>query len=209
MMDGMVSVIPAILVVGSVDAIEHAAEMAFRVAGIDKRMLRPVAHRHDEPRIDHGHNKNHQCRLEIHEGHPDAKQDKSGFAGTHPEIEFFPVALEKILQRFQHAASQEPQQVLQEIQKAVTPIAQGAAPVIFLVVFHMVHRDVVREVRLRRMAEERANQPGDIRVYPVVFLPEYPPVANAMEHEPEPSFEIGLGYIHIWNIDQPPYRALE
>ena len=72
----MVPVIPAILVIHIVDAVEYTAEVSFRIALINKTMLCPVAHHHDKTRIDHRNDKDHEGSLEIDKTHGHAKQVK-------------------------------------------------------------------------------------------------------------------------------------
>ena len=62
---GMISVVPAILVVYVVDTIECAAEMAGRIILIDKAVLCPVAHHHDKACIEHRNDEDHQGCLEV------------------------------------------------------------------------------------------------------------------------------------------------
>ena len=75
-MDGMVSVVPAILIVDIVDAIENAAEMAFGIISVNKGVLGPVAHHHDKSRIDDRNNKDHQRRFKIDKRQTDADEIK-------------------------------------------------------------------------------------------------------------------------------------
>ena len=75
-MNRMVSIVPAILVVDVVDAVERTAEVPFRITLIHKAMLCPVAHHHDKPRIDHRDDKDHQGGLEIDKTHRYTKRIK-------------------------------------------------------------------------------------------------------------------------------------
>ena len=52
-MDRMISVIPAILVVYIVDTIEYTAEVAIRITLVNETVLRPVAHHHNKPAVNH------------------------------------------------------------------------------------------------------------------------------------------------------------
>lgn len=74
--DSMVSIVPAILIVNIVDAVEGAAEVPLRITLIHKAMLCPVAHHHDKPRIDHRDDKDHQGGLEIDKTHRYTKRIK-------------------------------------------------------------------------------------------------------------------------------------
>src|SRR5688572_3842262 len=96
MVNGVISIVPAVLVVHIVDAIVHAAEMTFRITFINKRMLRPVAHHHDQSCIDDRHNKNHQGSFEIYKAKRDTYQVKREFTKGQSCIEFFPLALKEV-----------------------------------------------------------------------------------------------------------------
>jgi hypothetical protein len=67
--DSMVSIVPAILIVNIVDAVEGTTEVPFRITLIHKAMLCPVAHHHDKPCIDHRDDKDHQGGFEIDKTH--------------------------------------------------------------------------------------------------------------------------------------------
>ena len=71
--DGMVSIVPAILVVYIIDTIEYTAEMTFRIILVNERMLCPVAHHHDKTCIDHWNDKDHHGGLEVDKAHQHAK----------------------------------------------------------------------------------------------------------------------------------------
>ena len=94
--DSMVSIVPAILIVNIVDAVEGAAEVPLRITLIHKAMLCPVAHHHDKTGIEHGNDKNHERRLEIDEAHQYAKQNKREFTDCKPGVNFLLLAVEEI-----------------------------------------------------------------------------------------------------------------
>lgn len=85
-MNGMISIIPTVLVVDVVNAIEDTAEMSIRITSVNEGMLRPIAHHHNKTSIDHRHDEDHQRRLEIYKTHDQAKEIKCKFSKTKPKV---------------------------------------------------------------------------------------------------------------------------
>src|SRR5688572_125491 len=108
MVNGMVTVIPAILIIHIIDAIVHTAEVPFRIALIDKRMLCPVAHHHDKPGIDDRNNKNHHRGFKIYKAHGNTKHIKGKFAKRETQVKLFPFPSEEVQESVDDADQQEP-----------------------------------------------------------------------------------------------------
>ena len=63
-------------------------------------------------------------------------------------------------------AKEEPKEVAQKISQAVAPVWQRRAEVVFQVVLGVMHPDVMRKIRLRRLPEERTEHPRDVLIHP-------------------------------------------
>ena len=93
--------------------------------------------------------------------------------------------------------------------EAVTLVGHGGARVFFQVVLHMVHAHVMAEVTLGGMTEERADQPGNVPMYPLSGLLKTFAMAEAVKHKPEPSLEIELREVEVGYGDHPPPEACQ
>ena len=78
--NGMIAIVPAILIVHIIDAVEHTAEVSVGVALVDEGMLGPVAHHHNEPCIEHGYDEDHEGCFEVDKTHGDAEEIKHPFS---------------------------------------------------------------------------------------------------------------------------------
>ncbi len=103
MVNGVISVIPAIAIVYIVDTVVDAAEMSGGIGLVNKWMLGPVAHHHDKPGVKHGYNKNHQRRLKIDKAHDEAEGTKGKLSDAEAHVYFFALALEEVHECFRNA----------------------------------------------------------------------------------------------------------
>jgi hypothetical protein len=208
-MDSMVPIVPAILIVDIVDAVEGTTEVSFRIILIDKAMLCPVAHHHDKPCIEHRDDKDHECRLEIDETHQHTKHDEGKFAQGKAHVNLLLLSVKKIHERIYDSHQYKPKQVFHEIGRTVPPIFQRATRIILLVVFDMVHDDVMRKIGLRSISKKRCYNPCRILVQPHISLLEHRAMAHTMKHEAKATLKVGLGDVRIGDEGQPPINALQ
>src|SRR5690606_40801956 len=92
-MHGMITIIPASVVIDSIDAIDGTGEIILRIFLVDEGMLRPVSkHHHDSCK----HKRNDEypkCCLQIHETHSYAKKVKRHLAISESHIKFLALAI--------------------------------------------------------------------------------------------------------------------
>src|SRR5690606_6989320 len=112
-MDRVISVIPAVLVVHVIDAVIDTAEVAIRIALVNKRMLRPVAQHHDKASVDHRHHEDHHGRLEVHKAHADAKQYPGEFTGRELHIDLLSLAVKQVKEGIDKTHGQETTEIFQ------------------------------------------------------------------------------------------------
>lgn len=204
----MISIIPTILIVYIINAVKNTTEMTFRIVLINEAMLRPIAHHHNESRINHRNNKDHQCRLKVDKTHSNTKQDKRSFTDTKPGVDFLTLTAEQIHEGINDTNHNKSQKIFHEVYGTISSIFQGTACIIFLIVFNMVHYDMMGKIGLRGIAKKWSHYPGDIIVHPHILFLKHWTMANAVEHQTKPTFKIGLRHIGIWDIQQPPIHAL-
>ncbi len=155
-------------------------------------MLGPVAKHHNKPAIDHRDDQDHNRGFEIDKAHEDTEQNVCDFACAQPHVKLLPFTFEEIVKGFHETGDKKTEEVFHEICKTVAPVMKCAAGIIFLVVFYMVHPDVVGKISLRSMSEKRAYKPCSPLMHPFITFFENAPVAHAVKGQAKASFEIRL-----------------
>ena len=166
-MADVVAVVEAAAVVARVDAGDAVSVVVLGRRLVDERVLPPVARHHREPRDEERDEEHHERRPQVDEEQDQDAAVERQLAREGPPEERTPLLPDEVPRQIEEPGEEEPEDVPREIEDAVAPVGQGRADVVLEIVLGVVHSDVVREVGLRRLAEERPEHPGHVVVHPV------------------------------------------
>jgi hypothetical protein len=169
-MDQVIPVVPAFVIVIRVEAVVSIGIYVVRIIGRRECMLCPIAQHHNQPANYKWENEDHQRCLQIDETQNGDYNIIGDFSPGKGNIILRPAAFEEVPKQLRKSNGEKPEKVSQEIPQIIPLIVKCAAFVIGIVVFYMVHANVVTDIAFGGMAKKRRHKPGDIVIKPIVLL---------------------------------------
>lgn len=142
----MVAIVKAFLIVGRVNTGDAVGVQIIGLLCIYKGMLRPIARHHGKTGEHERQNKHYEGCLEIEKTQECYQQDIDGLTGQYPPGKFVAMLFAEVKRQVQDTKEIEMNQVSQECTHAIAPVLHCGAKVFFVVIFGMVHGNVVVKI---------------------------------------------------------------